>query len=127
MQAENEISHILVVDDEQHQLDTVCRGLFLYGYQCTGVTNVQDALDQLQSNEKRFNLVLTDLTMPESSGLFLIETIQKLWPGLAIIVITGLAASPEIGVVKDKQIPILQKPFHPDALDRIIKDTLGLA
>ena len=38
---------ILIVDDEQHQLDTVCRGLRLYGYRCEGVLSVDAAIDTL--------------------------------------------------------------------------------
>ena len=61
---------ILVVDDEQHQLDTVCRGLFLYGYRCKGVLSVDAALEALIGEDGEvYDLVLTDLTMPGSSGV----------------------------------------------------------
>ena len=41
---------ILVVDDEQHQLDTVCRGLFLYDYECVGVLTPQAAIEVLSGS-----------------------------------------------------------------------------
>jgi two-component system response regulator HydG len=116
---------ILVVDDEQHQLDTVCRGLFLYGYRCKGVLSVDAALEALVGEDgDAFDLVLTDLTMPGSSGVDLIEQILRERPGLPIVVITGLAATREIDIVRTRNIPLLQKPFEPDTLDAVIRQAL---
>lgn len=118
---------ILVVDDEQHQLDTVCRGLFLFGFICRGVQSVASALKSLcGAEDESFDLVLTDLTMPGSSGLELIEKLRERHPDLPIIVITGLAASQETESVREKGIPILQKPFEPDTLHAAIRTALGL-
>jgi len=126
----NPFLRILVVDDEQHQLDTVCRGLNLYGYRCDGVLSVEAALKSLAGeNGDRFDLLLTDLTMPGRSGLELIERVQEQKPGLPIVVITGLAQTVEIDVVRGLGIPILTKPFDPDTLDvtirRVLKRTRG--
>lgn len=116
---------ILVVDDEQHQLDTVCRGLFLYGYRCTGVLSVGAALEALVgAGGDPYDLVLTDLTMPGGSGVELIEQISRERPDLPVIVITGLAATREIERVRTKKIPLLQKPFEPDTLDAVIRRVL---
>ncbi len=122
---------ILVVDDEQHQLDTVCRGLLLYGYDCQGVLSVAAALDALNAQDGAddgggFDLVLTDLTMPGSSGLELIERVRAAWPQLPIVVITGLAATAELGIVRELQIPLLAKPFSPDTLDATIRRALAV-
>jgi len=116
---------ILVVDDEQTQLETVCRGLFLYGYQCTGALDADAAIEQLTAPDgSDFDLMLTDLTMPGSSGIELIEEVRRRWPDLPIVVITGLAASPEVEQVADMAIPLLQKPFEPDTLDQMIRAAL---
>lgn len=118
------LPRILVIHDEQHQLDTVCRGLLLYGYRCQGVQSVEAALDAL-ANGDGVDLVLTDLTMPGRSGLELIECVRKDWPELPIVVITGLAATAEVGIVREMNIPLLQKPFDPDTLDATIRQALG--
>jgi DNA-binding response OmpR family regulator len=119
---------ILVTDDEQHQLDTVCRGLLLYGYDCQGVLSVAAALDALKREDGAgFDLVLTDLTMPGRSGLELIERVRAAWPDLPIVVITGLAATAELGIVREQQIPLLSKPFSPDTLDATIRRALASA
>jgi DNA-binding NtrC family response regulator len=117
---------ILVVDDEQHQLDTICRGLLLYGYGCQGVQSMAAALDALASQEDHgYDLVLTDLTMPGGSGLTLIEQVREHWPDLPIVVITGLADTDEIAKLRQQNIPLLRKPFGPDTLDAILRRTLG--
>ncbi len=116
---------ILVVDDEPHQLDTVRRGLFLYGYESEGVQDVDSAVETLSGpSGDTFDLVLTDLTMPGNSGIHLIEHVQKTRPDLPLIVITGLAATDEIDVVQQMGVPILQKPFEPDGLDKAIRKLL---
>lgn len=120
-----EKTKILVVDDEIHQLETVCRGLFLYDYDSVGVSSAAEALVALDGQGgESFDLMLTDLTMPGASGMDLIEKAKRLRPKLPIIVITGLAASREVEVVQNQGIPILAKPFEPDSLDRAIRSLL---
>lgn len=119
------VAHILVVDDEQHQLETVCRGLRLYGFRCRGVPGVAEALDALaQDADDPYDLLLTDLTMPDRSGLELIARVRRDRPALPIVVITGLAASAEVATVREQGIPLLQKPFEPDTLDAAIRRAL---
>jgi DNA-binding NtrC family response regulator len=118
---------ILVVDDEQHQLDTVCRGMVLYGYRCHGVLSVNAALDALANDGgDRYALVFTDLTMAGRSGLELIERVQERWPTLPFVVATGLAVSAELATLRARNIPLLKKPYDPDALDAVIREVLHL-
>ena len=125
-QVKDDNHHILVVDDEKHQLETVCRGLFLYGYRCTGALDADSALELLAGPEgDSFDLVLTDLTMPGNSGLYLIDQVKRKRPKLPIIVITGLVATGEVDAVRNKGIPLLQKPFEPDTLDKAIRASLA--
>ena len=106
---------ILIVDDELHQIETVCRGLFLYGYACRGVTSVDEALSFLKA-EPPVDLLITDLTMPEQSGMTLINKAREQYPELPVLVITGLVATEETEKVLALDIPMLQKPFDPQTL-----------
>lgn len=114
---------ILVVDDEPHQIDTVCRGLFLHGYECRGARSATEALDTLETGGP-FHLMLTDLTMPSLSGVDLITAVRERCPDLPIVVFTGLVSTEEIDEVKRLGIPILQKPFEPDTLVDAIEKRL---
>lgn len=113
---------VLVVDDEKRQLETICRGLFLYDYKCKMATGCQDALDLLKGPDGyTIDLMLTDLTMPGKSGMELILQTQALRPDLPIIVITGISMTPDIKTLKEMDLPILQKPFDPNTLDQTIR------
>ena len=114
---------IIVVDDEPHQIETVCRGLFLHGYECRGAGSVDEALGMLESNGT-FHLLLTDLTMPRRSGVTLIEAVQERYPDLPIVVFTGLVSTDEVAAVQSRGIPVLQKPFEPDTLISVIEQNI---
>ena len=122
----SDTKRILVVDDESHRLDTIRRGLFLFGYDSQGAICADDAIALLLGTEgATFDLVITDLTMPGRSGINLIEQIRKTKLDLPIIVITGLAATDEVKWVLKRCLPILQKPFEPYGLNQLIEEQLG--
>jgi DNA-binding NtrC family response regulator len=86
---------------------------------------VQAALAALAGGGGGFDLVLTELTMPGGAGSALIERIQRDWPEMPVVVITGLAAAAaELAPLRDEAIPVLRKPFDPDTLDRAILQAL---
>ena len=119
---------ILVVDDEPHQLETICRGLHLFGYDCEGALNVKEAVERLTGEEAgSFDLVLTDLTMPGGSGIDLIRTLRGDHPDSPVVVITGLTNTDEVEAVRAMGIPMLKKPFEPDTLDRALQAALDRA
>lgn len=117
---------ILVVDDEQVQVESIRRGLFLFGHEVLPVTESRRAEEILRSPEgDDIDLMLTDMTMPGCSGLELIELVGKLRPELPVVVLTGLTSSAEVDEVRARGIPILTKPFAPEQLDRAIQSLVG--
>ena len=61
------IARILVVDDEAAQMQALCDTLRRHGYQTVGFTSGRAALETLR--DERFDLLLTDLMMPEMDGI----------------------------------------------------------
>lgn len=116
-------TRILVVDDEPHQLDTICRGLTLYDHACTGVHDAGEALDVLR-NSAEFAMLITDLSLPGRAGLDLVECVRREYPDLPILVLVGLNASAEIASVREKRIHQLAKPFDPDTLAAAVQRLL---
>jgi PAS domain S-box-containing protein len=66
---------ILVVDDERDTLDLLTMDLIQYGARVTGVTSAAEALSLLE--QTRFDLLISDLAMPETDGYALIQQVRK--------------------------------------------------
>jgi DNA-binding response OmpR family regulator len=112
---------ILVVDDDSVQLETICRGLFLYGHECIKALHGGQALDILKEPAgKQVEMLLTDYTMPGKNGFEVIQLARRIRPDLPAVLITGLTSAYDNVAVEEMGIPVLQKPFDPELLDRTI-------
>ena len=67
--------HILVVDDERDTLDLVTMDLTQHGASVTAVTNAAEALNAL--DHSKFDLLISDIAMPETDGYALIRQVRK--------------------------------------------------
>lgn len=118
--------HILVVDDEPLLVRLHKRQLENDGYSVSVTTTSLDALDLVTKNPGKYNLLLTDLTMPGLSGRELIQKILLQVTTLPVIVLTGMIDSEiekelyELGVKA-----VLEKPLLDDelakAVDRVLR------
>ncbi len=81
------MSRILVVDEEKEIANLVHDVLDAEGYEAISIYNAKIALEQIK--EKDFDLVITDLAMPEMNGIELFEAIQKLEKTMPVIAMTG--------------------------------------
>ena len=79
--------HILVVDDEPDICDLMRHQLEAEGYTVTTAATTHDALERIVSQS--YDLMLTDLTMPEMDGMALCQKVAGVRPGLPIVLITG--------------------------------------
>ena len=80
---------IVYVDDESFLVDIgteILRGL---GYQVTGFTDSGDALEYLMQHPREVDLVISDMTMPQVTGLELAQSLQQVSPSPPIIICTG--------------------------------------
>jgi CheY-like chemotaxis protein/anti-sigma regulatory factor (Ser/Thr protein kinase) len=96
--------HILFVDDERTAVDINCSMLERYGYRVTGLTDSLEALNVFQKNPDEFDLVITDMTMPNLTGEVLATEIMVIRPEIPVILCTGF--SDQINEVKAKEIGI---------------------
>ena len=80
---------ILVVDDEVMLVDVVCGILESLGYDVVGRSESFKALETFLDEPSAFDLVLTDLTMPEMTGINLAWRIYDHCPSMPVIVCTG--------------------------------------
>jgi DNA-binding NtrC family response regulator len=76
--------------------------------------------------QKAYDLVLTDLRMPDIGGMRVLRDIQRAKPGLPVVMITGYASVPSaVQAIKLGAVEILEKPFSPDGLVAVVRKALG--
>jgi DNA-binding NtrC family response regulator len=106
---------ILVVDDEAAQRQVVSEILADEGHETETASSGSAALERLRAQP--FDLVLTDLRMPQGDGLELLREGRKLHAGLEIILMTAYASvSTAVEAMKAGAADYLQKPFQKDEL-----------
>jgi len=82
---------ILLVDDEEAIVRMVQQMLARLGYRVTVRTGSVEALEAFRANPDRFALVITDLTMPNMTGIQLAQELKKIRPNLPVILCTGFS------------------------------------
>ncbi len=80
---------VLVVDDDLEFARMVERLLVSEGYRAGHAGSARAALDALAAPGARFDVVLTDMKMPEASGLDLLRSIRERHPGVEVVIMTG--------------------------------------
>lgn len=85
------IERIILVDDDEELAQMNKRMLESLGYKVTALTSSVDTLNIFQKEPDRFDLVLTDMTMPQMTGAELSEKILAVRPDVPIILCTGFS------------------------------------
>lgn len=102
---------ILLAEDDEDMRRFLAKALENAGYEVVSFDNGMSAYERLR--EEPFNLLLTDIVMPEMDGIELARKAAELDPDLKIMFITGFAAvalNADLETPKDAKI--LSKPFH---------------
>ena len=102
---------ILLAEDDNDMRRFLVKALQNAGFEVISYDNGLSAYQRLR--EEPFQLLLTDIVMPEMDGIELARRASELDPDLKIMFITGFAAvalNPDNGAPKDAKI--LSKPFH---------------
>jgi YesN/AraC family two-component response regulator len=118
------VKNILIVDDEVN----VCRGVqrifedegFLSNYALTGTEGLKRA------EEEDFDLVITDLKMPDINGLDMIKRLKQQKPDTPVVMITGYASVPTaVEAMKIGAYDYIPKPFNPDEILRVVHEAMA--
>ena len=106
---------VLVVDDEQETCDLLEMVLGREGISVTTCTSASAALELVAARD--FDLVLTDLSMPEMGGLELCERVLGTRPNVPVLVITGQGSlETAIGAMRVGAYDFITKPVDPKVL-----------
>lgn len=111
----------LIVEDEPDLLEIVTRMLETAGAEVSVASNGNEALAICDKCQGDFDIVLTDVVMPELNGVKLAELIQSLFPEVKIIFMSGYPAHGDMAPVDiPEALPFIAKPVDYEALIRIV-------
>jgi two-component system, NtrC family, response regulator HydG len=80
---------ILLVDDNIDFLTSLSKLLGYFGYVVAGAANSEAAMNYVANARNRFDLIVTDLAMPNINGLAFIAAAKKAFPDVPVIIVTG--------------------------------------
>jgi PAS domain S-box-containing protein len=116
----------LVIDDERDIAETIAEMLTREGFVVEIATSGEEAFAELR--RRSYDVLLSDVRMPELDGPALLRRLQNEWPVLAerLIFVTGDTLGLGAGSVLDKlDRPIIEKPVTPDEIRRVVSATLA--
>ena len=101
---------VLVVDDDPHILEVLDARLASAGYLVSRAVSGEEALDRLKAGP--VDMVISDVRMPGMDGMRLLENVERLHPGLPIILLTAHGSiSGAVEAMKHGAVDYLTKPF----------------
>jgi DNA-binding response OmpR family regulator len=117
---------ILVVDDEETVCQSIKKILSRKGYSVEKALSADEAIKKIDTTN--YNLVITDLMMPKTSGIELLQIIREHYPELEVVMITGYASiESAVKATKLGATSYLPKPFTPDELTKVTEEALTKA
>ena len=115
---------ILIVDDSQELLDIMCEYLETCGYTVHMTTESKDALRLIAAT--RYDIIVSDIHMPEMDGLELMARIKNKHPGLPVVLITGYSVSEARKIAMEKGADaFVEKPFHMKKMIEVVANLLN--
>ena len=116
---------ILVVDDENHLLEMYERQLKRLGYEVTCSSNPEEALELFRGDPRKFDLVITDFTMPKMTGIEFATGLGSIRPGLPIILCSGVSQIVSDSETKKAGIQtVIYKPIRRPEIAQAIRKAL---
>lgn len=119
---------ILMVEDERNIRKVFAKALRESGYIVHEAGSAKEALDIFEREQNEFHLVFSDAVLPGETGLQLIDQLLSRQPELPILLSSGYTANQSRGfVVRERELPFLQKPYNVKQLLRAIREAIGSA
>jgi PAS domain S-box-containing protein len=118
--------HILVVEDEDAVRTLANRILTRAGYEVTALSRAREAVDLLQNgNGSGYDLLLTDVVMPEMRGVELVGAAAEIAPELPVLMMSGYS-TPMFEEERQMiaRVPLLEKPFSGSTLLSQVRELL---
>ncbi|MCX5874336.1 MAG: response regulator, partial [Deltaproteobacteria bacterium] len=116
---------ILVVDDEQPLIEMLQHVFGHLGYEVVGINGSVEALALFRRDPMRFDLVITDLTMPDMTGAELAKELLTVRPDIPVIIFTGCGQTLTEDQIKDLGVrAMITKPISMKDIAVVIRKIL---
>ena len=118
-------SSALVVDDELEVRETLAEILMSAGHRVVTAASGREALERM--GEERFDVILTDIRMPDLDGRALYREIERRWPERAarVVFVSGDTLTSTLrGFADESGRPVIEKPFLPSEVRRIVSEAV---
>jgi DNA-binding NtrC family response regulator len=116
--------HRILIIDDSREIVAALKAFFQRKYQILTAYNGFDGLQSFEQYENSIDLVITDLVMPELSGVAVISILKKKYPEIPIIAITGWSMELAATRTKIGADHVLEKPFEISDLDKLVSKLL---
>ena len=115
----------MLIDDEIHELNSLATALIAHGHDCISYQNPREAV--VTYTESFCELVISDIRMPEMSGIDLMLQIKKIDPEAKIILISGyILQDYSLSKSVKQAFAFLNKPLNFTKLTELIRDVENL-
>lgn len=117
---------ILLVEDEESVRAFSARALRATGYEVFEADGGEEALEVLEDEDYKVDLIISDVVMPEMDGPTMLKVIRDKMPNLKIIFVSGYAEeSVRRDIEDDQSVDFLPKPYSLDQINSKVKEVLS--
>ena len=117
-------ARILVVEDDPSLREVIEETLDDFGYQTRAVGDGVDALAELMTDAD-YDLILSDIQMPNMDGLALLDEVSRRWPDLPLVLMTAFGTVAQaVEAIQKGALNYLVKPFDAKALQSAVEATI---
>ena len=114
------ILKLLIIDDNQDTLVAMEAYFTKRNYSVTAIDSGLEALKLIESQSQKFDIMITDIVMPDVSGVAIISVAKRLTPNMPVIAITGWGEHPQVLASEAKADSVIKKPIELMKLERKI-------
>jgi two-component system, cell cycle sensor histidine kinase and response regulator CckA len=116
--------HLLVIEDQDSVRAFIVQALKQDGYQVIEAANGEEALRTAASLSEPIQALVTDVIMPQMSGLVVAKRVRHIWPSTRVLFMSGYADLTKPAFLDEPGTAFIQKPFLPYELSRHVRDLL---
>jgi DNA-binding NtrC family response regulator len=116
---------LLIIDDAEEILTALTNFFTQKKYEVVSAANGLEGLKHIEAEDAGFDLIITDLVLPNISGVAIISIVKKRFPDVPVIAITGWGEHPESLAKEAHADYVLEKPFKLPELEQLVKKLMN--